>query len=108
MKVGDLVNKPLKAQNPFLYLRHKRQTKGKNMPDTTYNGWTNRETWNVNLWLFNDQNRYEWMQAQFPSGCSGPVTAEAFCRGIFGDKTPDKCLLDNVNWKEVAEAINEQ
>ncbi len=26
--------------------------------DTTYNGWTNRETWLVNLWLTNDQGAY--------------------------------------------------
>jgi hypothetical protein len=78
------------------------------MPDTTYNGWTNRETWNVAHWLFNDQPRYNWMKAQFPAGGSGPVTAENFCRSIFGKKTPDNCLLDNVDWKEVAEAINEQ
>ena len=25
------------------------------MTDTTYNGWTNRETWLVNLWLTNEQ-----------------------------------------------------
>jgi hypothetical protein len=48
------------------------------------------------------------MVAQFPAGCSGAESAEAFCRSIFGKKTPDKYLLDNVNWQEVAEAINEQ
>ena len=27
--------------------------------DTTYNGWTNYETWNVALWLDNDRTEYE-------------------------------------------------
>lgn len=29
------------------------------MSDKTYNGWTNYETWNLALWLDNDQGSYE-------------------------------------------------
>lgn len=29
-------------------------------PDTTYNGWTNYETWNVKLWIDNDQGSYNY------------------------------------------------
>lgn len=29
-----------------------------NLTDQTYNGWTNYETWNVALWIGNDQGLY--------------------------------------------------
>ena len=28
------------------------------MSDSTYNGWKNYETWNVKLWLDNEQGTY--------------------------------------------------
>ena len=28
------------------------------MTDSTYNGWTNYETWNVKLWIDNEQSTY--------------------------------------------------
>ena len=30
-----------------------------NLTDTEYNGWTNYETWNVSLWIQNDEGYYD-------------------------------------------------
>jgi len=30
--------------------------------DTTYNGWSNYPTWNIKLWMDNDQGSYEYWQ----------------------------------------------
>ena len=42
-----------------------------NLTDTTYNGWTNYETWNVALWLGNDEGLYnlacEWAEHGYKS-----------------------------------------
>lgn len=66
----------------------------------TCEGWTNRETWNVVLWVDNDYGTY---QARCELADTGPAACEAFCRKTFGAATPDRCSLDDVDWAEVSE-----
>ena len=74
-----------------------------------YNGWTNRETWNVCLWIFGDEAIYNSFRAeQTRVGTFTPVTAENFVRGLWpSGTTPDGDVLRNANWAEVSEAFNE-
>lgn len=62
---------PLKAETrvnrPGLYVMRtlmKAQYKGDKMETETkkYNGWTNYETWNVKLWMDNDEGSYHYWQ----------------------------------------------
>lgn len=99
------------------------------MTDTNYNGWSNRATWNVNLWLANDEaiyheiNRLERRhtfedEAKVEVGDVSfgaiPVTGglddfaeaiEAFCREIWPNGlTPDGDKLADADFDEIAAA----
>ena len=82
---------------------------------TTYNGWKNRQTWNINLWLMNDEGTYR-ACVEKATRCKttrlGRVSArsaEAFCREIFGESTPDGCNLTRlVDWTAIAASISER
>ena len=57
-----------------------------NVLDTTYNGWENYETWNVALWLQNDEGLYNLTRAASDYKTFADVMTE-----FYGDEaqTPD-------------------
>ena len=90
------------------------------MPEN-YNGWANRNTWNVALWVMNDYNTQEQMRGWFKNGAGKtvnaiPVTAEHFIKTAFprgtddqraGKTTGAKWVESPVNWQEIADMMNE-
>jgi len=85
------------------------------MSDTTYNGYTNWETWNISLWLFNEPGPYSFALAE--GRCCDTVTAddaERIVLGIFPEGTPDfessriKREISRVDWEQIADHLNEQ
>ena len=76
----------------------------------TYNGWPNRETWNVMLWLDNDEGMYRYyvgcaQRMRVLAANAKEIALEAFQ----GDATPDGVSLHSpkIRWGKIAEAMRE-
>lgn len=80
-----------------------------------YNGWANYQTWNVVLWLRNDESMYRSSCADARCAVEhhGKVNAEdakVIARNAFmSDVTGDNVSLSDkaIDWTEVADAIQE-
>ena len=86
------------------------------MDTDKYNGWTNRATWCVHLWLSNTEPDYRhWREV-----CAN--AADAYHAGEqmlahFRDAAPDRVrgmfldlldsVFDSVNWTEIARALRD-
>ena len=81
------------------------------MTDDTYNGWTNYGTWNVSLWVDNEEPTYR-AKIKMLQKRSHPVTGEtvrAFYHREMGASTPDldemrrtKERFGRINFGEIA------
>ena len=78
------------------------------MENNTYNGYYNRATWNLMLWISNDESAYYFFKDLYYH-IGGEVVEEReeaimrTSREWFGSTTPDGDSLDDVNWCEVTE-----
>ena len=87
------------------------------MTKNKYNGWTNYETWNVNLWLSNDEPTHRYcvdLAEEFPNEAELAERLEEFAMvfkpeleaSMFSDML--NASLREVNWREIAEAYLEE
>ena len=60
------------------------------MSTATYNGWANWETWNVSLWIQNDQGLYD-----AAKGCRSYQDLVMMLRDRGSKETPDGCRWDD-------------
>jgi hypothetical protein len=89
------------------------------MSSNDYNGWTNYETWNVNLWIQNDEGLYgfvrdglEELLDRYGSNWENVSLTDLkeLVRDAFGsNKTPDGVSLMDaaIDWDEISDALLE-
>ena len=84
------------------------------MADQTYNGWTNWETWNFNLWINNNEALY-WIVNKALGDFILEDTFEAFLKGTAKNIVGTELCLDlkvkdikNINFKEITELMWEE
>ena len=81
---------------------------------TEYNGWTNRETWMVNLWLTSEECYYHELQDiihEFDEGHEQAEELEQACRFVI-ERHDDiglrvdliNLVLARVNWQEIIDS----
>ena len=70
-----------------------------------YNGWTNRSTWAVHLWITNEWDYYSLARRDKFSGPDLKIWWTAICKSMREIKK-DCEPLSEVNWDEVSEALN--
>jgi hypothetical protein len=75
-----------------------------------YNGYKNWATWNVALWLNNDEGMYREMQRLVRFNPTTARGAEEFVTELLPNGTPDMDSARDyadVDWLHIAEVINE-
>ena len=80
---------------------------------TDYNGWANRSTWNVALWINNDEFIYKrasgFMNEDKSKKLKNPYKSFIISNGMGQDKTPDgiKMYSTSLDYKALDEMMRE-
>lgn len=78
--------------------------------NTTYNGYTNRQTWALNLWFTNDYGMYQSALAWAMHAKGDADTFKQMVRGTWHEMDTNMRLdigadLSGVNWQEVMDSL---
>jgi hypothetical protein len=76
------------------------------MSDNTYNGWANWETWNVALWIENDEFLYSTAK-RFRNSPAPYEDFAHYINGVYGIDELNKQTPDGVSWNDSSLDIEE-
>jgi len=85
---------------------------------TKYNGWTNYETWLVNLWFSDSYNEYfleQFREGELLEKVNHDQLRDYVVEGFLDEQTPENGLvtdlvnnaMSQVNWRELAEHVED-
>ena len=77
------------------------------MTDTTYNGWTNWETWNASLWVNNDYSMHKFVLGLVNSKVTQWAAVAECLNTCYGETTPDGAHWADADEVEMNEMLAE-
>ena len=67
----------------------------------TYNGYTNWDTWNWELWVDNTESIYFWKQEQFEDGGEPTMGTLIRCNELFSPGASDGVDIEKIDWTQL-------